>query len=77
MTYAVFKGNKNIGHDDLGFPVSGEIIRIVPVIIGGKKAGILQTILGAVIVAASVAYGFFFSQRIGLMPRMVFKLAAP
>jgi predicted phage tail protein len=59
LTYAVFKGNKNIGHDDLGFPVSGEIIRIVPVIIGSKKAGILQTILGAVIVAASVAYGFF------------------
>jgi predicted phage tail protein len=58
LTYAVFKGNKNIGHDDLGFPVSGEIIRIVPVIIGSKKAGILQTILGAVIVAASVAYGF-------------------
>ncbi|HGR4443144.1 TPA: tail assembly protein, partial [Klebsiella pneumoniae] len=59
LTYAVFKGNKNIGHDDLGYPVSGEIIRIVPVIIGSKKAGILQTILGAVIVAASVAYGFF------------------
>ncbi|MGV1347102.1 tail assembly protein, partial [Klebsiella pneumoniae] len=32
---------------------------IVPVIIGSKKAGILQTILGAVIVAASVVYGFF------------------
>mgnify|MGYP006886379693 CR=1 FL=1 len=59
LTYAVFKGNKNIGHDDLGYPVSGEIIRIVPVIIGSKKAGILQTILGAVIVAASVVYGFF------------------
>ncbi len=38
MTYAVFKGNKNIGHDDLGFPVSGRSIRIVPVIIGSKKA---------------------------------------
>ncbi|HDU4703423.1 TPA: tail assembly protein [Klebsiella pneumoniae subsp. pneumoniae] len=59
LTYAVFKGKKNIGHDDFGFPVSGEIIRIVPVIIGSKKAGVLQTILGAVIVAASVAYGFF------------------
>lgn len=51
LTFAVFKGKKNIGQDELGFPVSGEIIRIVPVVIGSKKAGILQTILGAVLVA--------------------------
>ncbi|EIX9027778.1 tail assembly protein [Klebsiella aerogenes] len=59
LTFAIFKGNKNIGQDDLGFPVNGDVIRIVPVIIGSKKAGILQTILGAVIVAASVVYGYF------------------
>ncbi|MCT4701231.1 tail assembly protein [Enterobacteriaceae bacterium H20N1] len=51
LTYAVFKGKKNIGFDDLGYPVTGEVIRIVPVIIGSKKAGILQTVLGAVLVA--------------------------
>ncbi len=51
LTFAVFKGKKNIGQDELGFPVSGEVIRIVPVVIGSKKAGILQTILGAVLVA--------------------------
>lgn len=50
LTYAVFKDKKNIGIDDLGFPVNGEVIRIVPVVIGSKKAGILQTILGAVLV---------------------------
>lgn len=66
LTYAVFKGNKNIGHDDLGFPVSGEIIRIVPVIIGSKKAGILQTILGAVIVAAGAVATFVFDQPWGV-----------
>ncbi|WKL82060.1 MULTISPECIES: tail assembly protein [Raoultella] len=54
LTYAVFKGEKNLGVDDLIFPVSGEVIRIVPVIIGSKKAGILQTILGAVLVVAGV-----------------------
>lgn len=54
LTYAVFKGEKNLGVDDLVFPVSGEVIRIVPVIIGSKKAGILQTILGAVLVVAGV-----------------------
>ncbi|QMA46298.1 tail assembly protein [Citrobacter freundii] len=58
LTYAVFKGKKNIGLDDLGFPVTGEVIRIVPVIIGGKKAGVLQTILGAVLVAAGAVLSF-------------------
>lgn len=57
LTYAIFKGKKNIGVDDLGFPVTGEIIRIVPVVVGSKKAGVLQTILGAVIVAAAVIMG--------------------
>lgn len=53
LTYSVFKGKKNIGVDDLGFPITGEVIRIVPVIIGSKKAGLIQTILGAVLVIAS------------------------
>ena len=59
LTFAVFKGKKNVGEDDLGFPVTGEVIRIVPVVIGSKRAGVLQTILGAVIVAASVVYGVY------------------
>ena len=59
LTYAVFKGKKNIGIDDLGFPVTGEVIRIIPVIIGSKKAGALQTILGAVLVVVGVAISYF------------------
>ncbi|KNC88309.1 tail assembly protein [Trabulsiella odontotermitis] len=54
LTYAVFKGKKNIGIDDLGFAVTGEVVRIVPVVIGSKKAGLLQTILGAVLVVVSI-----------------------
>lgn len=54
LTFAIFKGKKNIGVDDLGFPITGEVIRIVPVIIGSKKAGLIQTILGAVLVIASI-----------------------
>lgn len=60
LTYAVFKGKKNIGMDDLGFPVTGEVIRVVPVVMGSKRGGILQTILGAVLVVVGVityAYG--------------------
>ena len=37
LTFAVFRGKKNIGEDDLGFPITGEVIRIVPVVIGSKK----------------------------------------
>ncbi|VVT52167.1 Phage tail fibers [Kosakonia radicincitans] len=59
LTYAVFRGKKNIGVDDLGFPVAGEVIRIVPVAMGSKKAGALQTILGAVLVVVGVVIGYF------------------
>lgn len=61
LTYAVFQGKKNIGKDDLGFPVTKDIIRIVPVIIGSKKAGALQTILGAVLVVVGVVVGVMTS----------------
>ncbi|EJF8536966.1 tail assembly protein, partial [Escherichia coli O62/O68:H12] len=37
---------------------TGDVIRIVPVIIGSKKAGVLQTILGAVLVAVGVVLNF-------------------
>ncbi|MEN0579379.1 tail assembly protein [Phytobacter palmae] len=56
LTYAVFKGKNNIGMDDLGFPVTGEVIRIVPVIIGSKRGGLLQPILGvALVTVAAIA----------------------
>lgn len=56
ITYAVFRGNRNIGEFDLNFPVTEGVIRIVPVVIGSKKAGLLQTILGiTLVVVASMA----------------------
>lgn len=58
VTYAVFRGKKNLGEDDLGFPVSGEVIRIVPIIIGSKQAGIFQTILGAALIAVAFVASF-------------------
>lgn len=59
LTYAVFKGKKNIGHDDLGYPVTGDVIRIAPVVMGSKKAGLLQTILGVALVVAGYALSGF------------------
>ena len=57
LTFAIFNGKRNIDRDELNF--SGvEEIKIVPVIIGSKKAGMFQTILGAVLVAVG-AFGTF------------------
>lgn len=54
LTFAIFKGQKNIAVDEMGFPCEGNVVRIVPVIIGSKRAGLLQTILGAVLITAAV-----------------------
>ena len=54
MTFAVFVDKKNVTKDDLDFPNGGRTIRIVPIIMGSKRAGVLQTILGAVLVVVGV-----------------------
>ncbi|CAM6939441.1 Tail assembly protein [Citrobacter portucalensis] len=54
LTYTVMVGKRNISESDLDFPNAGQEIRIVPVIIGSKRAGVLQTILGAALVAVSI-----------------------
>lgn len=58
LTFAVFNGKRNIGLDEIKF-TGREDIRIAPMIIGSKKAGVFHTILGAVIVAASAVYGIY------------------
>lgn len=54
LTFAIFRGKKNIAFDEMGFPTKGDVVRIMPVIIGSKRAGLLQTILGAVLITAAV-----------------------
>lgn len=58
LTFAVFVDKKNITKDDLDFPNRGRTIRIVPVIMGSKRAGVLQTILGAVMVVVGAIGAF-------------------
>lgn len=57
MTFAVFRGKRNIGMDDFKGLGGDSDIRIAPVMEGAKKAGIFQTILGAVMVVAGLALG--------------------
>ncbi len=56
LRYAIFRNGRNTGQDE--FDLSGtREIRIVPVITGSKRAGILQTIIGAVLIVASFIPG--------------------
>ena len=54
LTFSVFMGKTNIGFDDLKKPGSGDVIRIVPVIMGSKRAGLLQTIVGVALIAIAI-----------------------
>ncbi|MCQ3001428.1 tail assembly protein [Pseudomonas syringae] len=65
LVFAVFRGKKNIGESELGYHGQGDII-IAPVIAGSKRAGVLQTIVGAVMIVAGI-----------VVSGMSFGLAAP
>lgn len=58
VTYSIFLGRENIGPDRLKAPSGASDIRIAPVLMGSKRAGSMQTIIGvALIVAASYFSG--------------------
>lgn len=54
VKYAVFAGKQNISEEDLGKPTGDDVIRIVPVLTGSKRAGGLQTIIGVVLIAVGL-----------------------
>lgn len=58
LRYAIFNGKENIVEEDLEKPTGRDVIRIVPVLAGSKRAGLLQTIAGVVLIVA----GAFFQQ---------------
>lgn len=58
LRFAIFNGTHNLAEDQLGQPTGKSVIRIVPVIAGSKRAGSLQTIVGAVLVAAAFVLSF-------------------
>lgn len=52
LRFAIFRNRKNVGSAEFGMGGAREI-RIVPVIEGSKRGGILQIVLGVVLIAAS------------------------
>lgn len=59
LVFAVFRGKRNIDVDDMVVGSGDNDIRIAPIIEGAKKAGLFQTILGAVLVVVGVAIAYF------------------
>lgn len=89
MTFAVFRGRRNIGADDFKNLAGITDIRIAPVMEGAKKAGLFQTILGAVMVVAGIVVtGMTFgsagvigagmvSAGIGMMAGGIYQMLSP
>lgn len=51
LEFAIYRNRKNVGEKELELGGTREI-RIVPVICGSKRAGVLQTVIGAVLIVA-------------------------
>lgn len=62
LAFAVFIGNRNITKDGLHDPVGGDEIRIAPIIEGSKRGGILNIILGIVLIVVGV-----YTANVGLI----------
>ena len=83
LEYAVFNGKQSVGECELEFQGVGDI-RIAPVISGSKRSGLFQTIVGAVLIAASFFVGgpawlapALLSSGIGLAAGGVIQMLSP
>ena len=80
IEFAVFRGRKNIGAGELNYSGEGEI-RIAPVITGSKRGGILQTIVGVVLLAISYVFPvtapYLAPAGIGLVAGGVIQMLSP
>lgn len=57
LAFAVFQDDENISEDQLDFETGAKVIKIVPKVIGaGGNNGVLQTILGVVLIVVGVFY---------------------
>lgn len=64
--YHVWVGKRNIGETELADPAgSDDVIRIAPALAGAKKGGLLQTIIGAVLVVVGIVTGQTWLVQIG------------
>lgn len=56
MEFAVFNGRQNLSRDQLHDPPGQDDIRIAPVLVGSKRGGVLQTIIGIVLIVVGATH---------------------
>ncbi|HGN0710591.1 TPA: tail assembly protein [Pseudomonas aeruginosa] len=74
MRFAIFRNRRNVGKEEFAAGGTREV-RIVPVISGSKRAGLMQTIIGVAMIA--VAYLNPFGALTGPMVSGLYAAGAP
>ena len=82
MVFAVFLGKRNIGEHQLHDPPGQDEIRIAPVLHGAKRAGVLQTIVGVVLIVVGALTSwsggvYLINVGVGLVVGGVAQMLAP
>lgn len=65
MEFAIYRNGKNVGEDEFGRG-GVKVLRIVPVVAGSKRAGVLQTVVGAVLVVVGAVLTYFGFGAVGV-----------
>lgn len=66
LTFAVFQDDENISEEQIDFETGAKVIKIVPKVIGAGGNGILQTILGAVMIVVGVITQQYWAVGMGV-----------
>ena len=66
LAFAVFQDDENISEDQIDFETGAKVIKIVPKVIGAGGNGILQTILGAVMIVVGVITQQYWAVGMGI-----------
>ena len=66
IAFAVFQDDENISEDQIDFETGAKVIKIVPKVIGAGGNGILQTILGAVMIVVGVITQQYWAVGMGV-----------
>ena len=79
LAFAVFQDDENINEDQIDFETGAKVIKIVPKVIGAGGNGILQTILGAVMVVVGVITQQYWAvgMGVGMMIGGIAQMLAP
>ena len=79
LTFAVFQDDENISEEQIDFETGAKVIKIVPKVIGAGGNGILQTILGAVMIVVGVITQQYWAvgMGVGMMIGGIAQMLAP